>query len=91
MNKLPSNVACYGRTPEFNDKTIPSGLQSSHRTKPGTWAKIVVVEGKLTYRILERDVSEVELTPKAPGIVEPEVLHMVKPVDKVRFFIEFYR
>jgi hypothetical protein len=25
------------------------------------------------------------------GIVEPAVLHQVKPLDKVRFYVEFYR
>lgn len=91
MKKLPNNVSRYGRSPEFNQSSIPESLRTSHRTKAGTWAKIVVVEGKLKYRIVERAVADTELTPGRPGIVEPDVLHLVEPVAKVRFFLEFYR
>ena len=84
-------MSSYGRSREFTESSIPRSLRTSHRTKAGTWAKIVVVEGKLKYRITEHAVSEIELTPEQPGIVEPDVLHMVEPVGKVRFFLEFFR
>ena len=66
-------------------------MRTSHRTKPGTWARIVVLEGRLRYRVLERHVLDIELSPEVPGIVEPDVLHKIEPVGEVRFFIEFYR
>ena len=53
MKALPEGVARYGGTPEFSDGAIPANLLRSHRTKAGTWAKIVVLEGRLLYRILE--------------------------------------
>ena len=91
MQKLPKHVTCYGRSPEFSEKSIPESIRSSHSTKTGTWARIVVVEGRLLYQVLEDAVSEAELSPEAPGIVAPEVAHRVEPIGEVRFFIEFYR
>ena len=91
MKALPAGVARYGGTPEFSEGTIPASLLRSHRTKAGTWAKIVVLEGRLRYRILEPGPEEIELSPERPGIVEPEVPHEVEPVGRVRFRVDFYR
>ena len=91
MKTLPEGVVRYGRSPEFTEGSIPESLQSSHRTNGRTWARIVVLEGRLRCRILEPDVSETELSPGKPGIVEPEAAHAVEPVGKVRFLVEFYR
>ena len=91
MKALPEGVARYGGTPEFSENTIPAGLLRSHRTKAGTWAKIVVLEGRLLYRILEPDIKEIELSPERPGIVEPAILHEVEAVGPVRFRVEFWR
>ncbi len=91
MVSLPKGVAAYARTATFSARSIPENLRQSHRTKAGTWGKIVVLEGKLLYRILEPAVREFELSPAVPGIVEPDVPHEVAPIGEVRFFIEFYR
>lgn len=63
---------------------------TSHRIKPGTWARIVVIEGRLRYHVLDRRVLDIELSPEVPGVVEPDVLHKIEPIGEVRFFIEFY-
>ena len=91
MKALPEGVSRYGGTPEFSEESIPANLLGSHRTKSGTWARIVVLEGRLLYRILEPGTEEFELSPKRPGIVEPEVPHEVEPVGRVRFRVDFYR
>ena len=91
MKTLPDSVACYRTSPEFTEESIPDGLRSSHRTSARTWARIVVLEGRLRYRTLEPDISETELYPGKPGIVEPEVEHAVEPEGRVRFFVEFHR
>ena len=88
---LPEGVARYGGTPEFSEGSIPANLLRSHRTKAGTWAKIVVLEGRLLYRILEPEVEEIELSPERPGIVEPEMPHEVEARGRVRFRVEFWR
>ena len=91
MKSLPENAAKYAATPEFTETTIPEKLKKSHLTKPGAWAKIVILEGKLRYLILEPEPEETVLSPGSHGVVEPDVLHQVEPIGKVRFYLEFYR
>jgi tellurite resistance-related uncharacterized protein len=54
------------------------------------WGLIQVVEGALTYRILEPAPAETTLTPATPGVVEPGRLHEVAASGPVRFFVEFF-
>jgi len=91
MNSLPEGVAVYARTATFSARSIPENLRRYHRTKAGTWAKIVILEGRLRYRILEPDRREFELSPDRPGVVKPEVPHEVEAVGDVRFYVELYR
>ena len=90
MKALPEGVARYAGTPVFSEDSIPSNLRRAHRTKPGTWGKNVVLEGRLRYRILEPVIEEFQLSPGRSGIVEPEVLHEVEPYGPVRFRVDFY-
>ena len=91
MKTLPANAVAYRRTPEFTHRSVPSGLLRGHITKEGAWGRIVVLEGALTYRILESTVEEVPLTPGNCGVIEPMVRHEVVPHSGVRFYVEFYR
>lgn len=90
MKTLPDNLVAYKRTPEFNASSIPSGLLHSHNTKAGVWGKIVILEGTLTYRILEPILEEVLLSSNQSGIIEPTIKHQVIPHQGVRFYVEFY-
>ncbi|MDF1693245.1 MAG: DUF1971 domain-containing protein [Zhongshania sp.] len=89
MKHLPENVVAYKRTSEFNEDTIPSGLLNDHSTKESVWGKIVVLDGKLQYTINEPESEVVVLDENIFGVVEPKVLHSVKPLGKVRFYVEF--
>ena len=86
--KLPPCVARYRTTATFTEHTIPSGFAKAHRTQAGVWGRIVVLEGRLAYRVGDERVT---LDPATPGIVEPQVIHAVEPLGKVKFCIEFYR
>ena len=88
--EMPENFAAYRKTAEFTEKSIPTGLLSEHSTKPGVWAKIHVIEGKLIYHV-EALRAKFEIFRGAPGIVIPEIKHRIEPVGPVTFFIEFYR
>tara|TARA_R110002111_G_scaffold109732_5_gene168915 strand:+ start:116 stop:391 length:276 start_codon:yes stop_codon:yes gene_type:complete len=91
MKALPNNVTAYKRTPEFDELSVPAGLLKAHQTKEQVWAKIIVYEGELQYTINE-PITEVNILNKAnAGIVEPTVLHEIKPLGSVRFVVEFYR
>ncbi len=88
---LPPGCKAYRSTPVFTENTIPPGLLRSHRTAPGTWALIHVLEGRLLYRVLAPH-SERTLDPSsAPGLVEPGVSHEVVPLESVRFQVEFHK
>jgi tellurite resistance-related uncharacterized protein len=87
--KLPADVAAYKRTPEFDQETIPAALRREHRTKPGVWALIQVIEGRLLYRILQPPGEQI-VSPGVPGVVQPQQPHEVEPLGNVRFFVEFY-
>lgn len=91
MKILPKNVFPYKRTPEFDEVTVPNGLLKAHQTKAGVWGKIVILEGKLQYTISEPEIENLTLTKDNYGVVEPTVFHQVKPLGKVRFYVEFYK
>tara|TARA_R100001377_G_scaffold85145_2_gene70505 strand:- start:2937 stop:3221 length:285 start_codon:yes stop_codon:yes gene_type:complete len=91
MKELPAAATAYKKTPEFTEETVPAGLLKAHQTKEGTWGKINVTEGQLLYRILEPEFEEVLLSRELFGVVEPTILHEVKPEGKVRFHVEFFR
>jgi len=91
MRDLPKNLSPYKRTEMFRQDSIPTGLLHAHSTKAGTWGKIVVLRGRLRYRILEPAVEEILLSPETAGIVEPTVPHEVEPIGEVEFYVEFHR
>ena len=53
MEDLPDGVASHWKSPEFSETSVPDNLLKSHRTKADTYAKIVILEGSLRYRVLE--------------------------------------
>ena len=89
MDELPKGLTAYKRTPVFDQDSIPAGLRREHRTKPGVWALIHVLAGKLRYRRAGVPGTQV-LTPAQPGIVHPEEPHDVQPMGPVSFFVEFH-
>lgn len=89
MKQLPDSVKPYKRTPEFNEHTVPRALLADHSTKGGVWGVINVLDGTLEYTISNGEV--VILSPACYGIVEPEVVHHIKPLGAVRFYVEFYK
>lgn len=86
---LPPGVVAYRRTNEFTEQTLPAGLRKDHSTKPGVWALIHVLEGRLRYCVPSWRYDEV-LEPGKLGIVAPEVEHFVEPQGAVRMFVEFH-
>ena len=91
MPRLPEGATCYRTTAEFHEGSIPAGLLRDHRTKAGTWGRIVVLQGRLIYTIAGSPERSWVLTQERPGVIEPEVLHKVSPDGSVRFVVEFLR
>ena len=86
---LPDSVVATRRTPIFDQESLPAALRRRHNTKEDVWGLIVVLEGRLLYRVLE-PLSERILDPQTPGVIKPGQAHEVEPVGPVSFFVEFY-
>jgi len=91
MNKIPEGFVPYKRTAVFTEESIPKGLLKDHTVKEDCYAKICIIEGELDYTITEPEISTYRLNKNLPGIIEPQIKHHIKAVNKVRFFVEFYR
>lgn len=91
MKDLPENVQAYKKTKVFDENTVPKGILNDHQTMGGVWGKINVLEGELVYTIQVEPVEQIQLNINKFGVVEPEVLHHVTPVGKVKFYVEFYK
>ncbi len=91
MKVLPKDVSVYRKTREFSESTVPDAVLNGHRTKEGVWGKIIVLKGSLDYLILEPEMEIVHLSQNEYGVVEPTILHRVKPVGSTRFYVEFLR
>lgn len=88
MAVVPDGVVPYKRTATFTEETVPAALLHDHRMKPGTWAHVVVEEGKLEYTC---DRGTFFLKPGIQGVIEPEVPHHVRLLGRVRFHVVFLR
>ena len=88
---LPPGLQRVRSTPVFTEDTIPPGLLRRHRTAPGTWGLIRVLEGRLLCRVLDPPSKRVLDPTRAPGVVAPGVPHEVAPLGPVRFLVEFHR
>jgi tellurite methyltransferase len=89
--ELPAGWVAYRRTPNFDADSLPPALRSRHTTKPGIWARIHVLAGRLRYRLHEPFDEEQVLEPSVPGVILPGVEHEVTPLGAVRFYVEFHR
>ena len=79
----------YRTTPMFDETTLPAALRREHRTKPGVWGVIRVVEGALELRFAEGAPPQI-LSPGAPGLVLPDQPHWVTPLGAMRMQVDFY-
>lgn len=89
MPSLPEGAHVYKTSPTYTEVTVPDGLLTDHRLRAGTWARIVVEEGKLLYALSDDTHAGWMLRPGIDGIVAPTVSHFVLPSGKLRFHIEF--
>lgn len=86
---LAGNRRPYKKTAVFDETTIPDGLRRRHSTKPGVWAVIRVIEGRLRYCLLDTG-AECVIDAAHPAVSRPGQMHAVEPLGSVRFFLEFH-
>lgn len=88
-DELPANKP-YRRTRIFTEDTLPASLLREHRTKPGIWGVIRILDGRVRFRVMQPE-SVAILEPGRPGLVLPEQPHQVEPLGPMRLRLEFYR
>lgn len=87
----PDGFAAYRRTPEFDETTVPAGLQRNHSTRRGVWARIHVLAGELQYHVSGPVDRSFAVAAGSSAVVVPEVPHRVEIPRAARFFVEFWR
>ena len=89
MRDMAQSVAPYRSTPIFDERTLPAALRREHRTKPGVWGVVRVLEGEVKLSFV--DPPEVLIvSPGSPGLLLPDQPHFVEPVGTMRMQVEFY-
>jgi tellurite resistance-related uncharacterized protein len=79
----------YRSTPIFDEVTLPAALRREHRTKPGVWGAVRVLEGELRLSFIDPP-GTVILSPGKPGLLLPDQPHFVETIGPVRMLVEFY-
>ena len=86
----PKQLVAYQTSSVFTETTVPARLQKAHDTKAGTWAKLIVQTGALTYVIEETGATQ-HVDAENVGLIFPQQLHHVEISEPVTFYLEFYR
>lgn len=79
----------YKITPVFTETSVPDGIRNEHRTKPGTWGLLRVLEGRVTLVFTDPH-RVVEVTPDLPAQIPPQDTHFVEVHGPMKMQVEFY-
>lgn len=67
--------------PVWNSDSLPAMFQERHNTKEGTWAKLRILQGELTFALLTEEGEMIESfvfnQAKQPMLIEPQVWHRI--------------
>lgn len=90
-----SELKCYKQLPVWGKDGIPKGFLRQHNTKEGSWAKLTVLEGEVTFSLLNEDGSlraQHVFTPEnQPPYIQPQEWHRIDQVtDDVQCQLSFY-
>lgn len=91
LEELPKSVSKYSSSPVFDKDSVPQALRKEHRTKPGVWAKAIVLEGSIDFIFEDKPDDPITIQAGNFAIAEPEVPHHVNVTGPVKFQLEFYR
>lgn len=88
-------LVAYKRLPDWTAQTVPASLTQKHNTKAGTWAKLTILEGQLTFYALDEEGQTLEEmvfdTSSQTPFVQPQSWHRIENLsDDLRFYLTFY-
>lgn len=75
------NLVCYKQLPRWNSETLPAMFQEKHNTQQGTWAKLTLFKGEMTFAFLTGD-GEIIRTEqysvhRQPELIKPQEWHKI--------------
>ena len=89
------DLICYKELPVWTAGTIPQGFKNQHNTKAGTWAKLKIYQGELSFAFLDgagQVQSEHLFTAEQQSpFIEPQAWHkIVSTSDDIECQLQFY-
>ena len=88
---MPSALLFVRSTPEFTEKTVPTGLLSSHQLAAHLWARLTVLKGCVRFTFEEPDVFDIDLGIGQHIDIPPLIRHHVELLPAGSFSIDFFR
>lgn len=88
---LPAEVEPYRTIGPFDETSLPGGLRQTHSLKDGSWAKLQLTTGELTFAWQDEHGGSEVLHAPAVLIVPPLIPHLVELAGPVSLTITFYR
>lgn len=89
--EMPDGLTAYRTTPDFDADTVPAGLLRNHTTKTGTWGRIEVLAGEVTYIVEPPAATTIRLSAGDTAAVPPELPHRVELSADARFHVVFLK
>jgi len=76
-----TELLCYKTLPEWNSTTLPDSFQQKHNPQSGTWAKLTLLSGTLTFALMTEEGETTEtwqFSPESqPPFIEPQQWHRI--------------
>lgn len=88
---IPKDAKCYAQSPDFNHETVPEKLLSNHNLKAGTWGKLCVAKGKVSYFKAGDETPDAVIEENGTHIIPTQQMHFIKVSEDAEFHIEFWR
>ncbi|WP_445345423.1 SAM-dependent methyltransferase TehB [Acinetobacter bohemicus] len=88
-------LICYKELPVWTAQTIPQGFKNQHNTKAGTWAKLKIYQGELTFAFLDEagvvQSEHIFSAEQQSPFIEPQAWHkIVSTSDDIECQLQFY-
>ena len=88
-------LICYKELPVWTAQTIPQGFKNQHNTKAGTWAKLKIYQGELSFAFLDEagvvQSEHIFSAEQQPPFIEPQAWHkIVSTSDDLECQLQFY-
>ena len=76
-------------TPEFDERSLPQALRSSHKVATGVWGNLIVRSGSIDF-VFDDDGRRRTLAAGEAQPIPPERVHHLDVIGPVALVIEFY-